>query len=246
MEETYSKRLLWKKKKAMAGHARRLASDATEPGRVPIYHFGFYSYLRWTLATLPPAKISPDPEQNIPVSSADGALYQKYIDQYGWFKPLPDVPDFLQGLLGEEFVTVFDFEAGLVDYEYLADILAVLSAPLDPVPLSMAGASKWLNERIKQLNAAAANAQPLPVAVPASPIKWVGDDVEIVQLGYALIAAGKIKGLSNKKTIQALGELFGRKLASPSNALNNFKGNKNKKGTLIDRLKGAFDELLNI
>lgn len=234
----------------MAWHAQRLKADAREPGRVPIYHFGFYSYLRWALATLPPAKLSPDPEQNIPVDSADGMLYQKYIDQYGWFKPLPDVPDFLQGLLGEEFITVFGFEAGLVDYEYLANVLTILSAPLDLIPLSMAGASIWLNERIRQLKIAAAKigtSSPTTAEQPnaSSPIKWVGDKIEIVQLGYALIKAGKVKGMSDKKLIQALGIFFGREINNPASAFDSFKGNSRKKTTLIDRLKDAIEDFLS-
>jgi hypothetical protein len=139
-----------KKRLSRQAHKARLKADNSTPGRVPLYHDGLFSYLRWALGEFAPCRAD-----DTPIERAEGINYWQYETNYGRYRPLSEVADFLQNLLGKKFIEAFKFEAGLVDYQYLADKIEEVVAELlkrgRPAPPSMARASKWLNEQIMQL-----------------------------------------------------------------------------------------------
>jgi hypothetical protein len=151
METTDSYSLQWKKDEAWRAHQRRLKLDPTERYRVPIYHIGLISYLRWTLAAL-----LPNPIDDTPITWGH-VDYEACLKSYGRHRTLSDIIDFLQDLLGKKFTEAYGFDAGAVDYQYLVDKIDDIAADLlereRPIPRGIIRATSWLNEQIEHLHA---------------------------------------------------------------------------------------------
>jgi hypothetical protein len=216
-----------------------------------IYEGDFQHCFLWVLGGIVPAS-QPAPER-------DAAWYQK---NYGKPLPLYHIIPYLNILLGEKLELVYGFSVLVDDYQYLADLIKEGTAELLEVPASLTHAHDWLAKQIERLDAinletgiadasrkmieqhSLSNAKSKAFTSP-SPFKWKGTSVEIVELGYALIASELIDVTGQREHfIHSLAMFFGTSLKKPANVISKAKGRGSKKTTVLDKLKAALEQFL--
>jgi hypothetical protein len=145
----------WKYERA-AEICRRRQEDKPDPlypaqqrGNAPMYHAGFYYYIRWILGALPPLQDAP-----MYWTEEEGESYHDHVRYFGRPKEIYEVVAFLIELFDRTFYQLFGCRADLEDYRYVAEIVARASSKLEIVPASMSTATSWLNEQIEWMQAA--------------------------------------------------------------------------------------------
>jgi hypothetical protein len=145
----------WKYNRAAEAHAHRLEDKPDsaylpqQRGNVPMYHIGFYYYIRWILGALPPLQ-----DVSKYWTEEEGESYHDHVRYYGRPKETYEVVSFLIELLDRTFYQVFGCRADLEDYMYVAEIIARASSKLEIIPFPMSTANSWLNEQIERMQSA--------------------------------------------------------------------------------------------
>ena len=117
--------------------------------------------MRWVLAELSPYA-SP-----LPLHWSQGEEYDRHASYFGKPWGPHNVDRHLADLLGKQFARIFGREATLLDYQYVATIVAETRLNPETVPITMTRANAWLNERLAQLNSSSSKvAEELTPATP--------------------------------------------------------------------------------